>query len=169
MVAKRLANCQGLDLVVDGGACAMGVDVIDLVDVFDSVFSRVGERHLDATGATAALGVRIRNAKRIGRGAVTQDLANHLRAACFGVFIFLKHNNRSPFAKYEAIAIEVERTRRPFGLVVSFAQGGEQIKTGHAERMNHAVSAAREHDVGFATSDNFGRFADRLTTGGAGR
>ena len=47
-------------------------------------------------------------------------------------------------------------------------EGGEQVEAGDAERVDHAVGAAGEHDVGFAAADDLGRLADGLAAGGAG-
>ena len=46
---------------------------------------------------------------------------------------------------------------------------GQQIEAGDAERMDHAVRAAGEHDVGIAAANDLDRLADRLAAGGAGR
>ena len=62
--------------------------------------------------------------------------------------LFEDDDGRS-FAQHESVAIFVERARLS-SVVVAGAQGREQIEARHAERMDHAMRAAREHDVGFA-------------------
>ena len=47
-------------------------------------------------------------------------------------------------------------------------QGGQQVEAGDAERVDHAVRAAGEHEVGVAVADQLGRLADGLAAGGAG-
>ena len=54
------------------------------------------------------------------------------------------------------------------GCVVVLAERGEQVEARDAERVDHAVGAAGEHDVGLAAADDFGRLADGLAAGGAG-
>ncbi len=44
-----------------------------------------------------------------------------------------------------------------------------KTETGHAQRVDHAVGAAREHDVGIAAPNDLGRFPHRLTAGRTGR
>ena len=92
-----------------------------------------------------------------------------MRAAGFGVLELFEDHHAGPFAQHESVAIVVERPRGLGRLVVAGAQGGEQVEAGDAEGMDHAVRAAGEHDVGIAAANDFGRFADRLAAGGAGR
>ena len=54
------------------------------------------------------------------------------------------------------------------GLVVAGREGGQQVEAGDAERVDHAVRAAGEHQVGVAVADQLGRLADGLAAGGAG-
>ena len=104
----------------------------------------------------------------IGRRAVADDLAVNLARAGLGVLKFLKHQHPRPFADDEAVAIAVEGPAGLRGLVVSGRQCGQQNEAGHAERMDHAVGAAREHDVGAAVADHLVGLPDRLGAGRAG-
>ncbi len=45
----------------------------------------------------------------------------------------------------------------------------KQVEAGHAERMDHAVRAADQHQVGVAVANQLGCLADGLAAGGAGR
>src|SRR5438874_6104159 len=47
-------------------------------------------------------------------------------------------------------------------------KGGEEVEAGHAEGMNHAVRAAREHAVGLANANQLARLAQGLAAGGTG-
>ena len=53
-------------------------------------------------------------------------------------------------------------------LVVAGRERGQEVEAGHAEGVDHAVRAAREHHVGVAPADHLVGFADRLRAGGAG-
>ena len=43
------------------------------------------------------------------------------------------------------------------------------METADAERMNHAVCAAGQHNIDFAGANHFGRLANRLAAGSASR
>ena len=50
-----------------------------------------------------------------------------------------------PLAEDEAVAVQVERPARLLRGVVARRQGGQQVEAGDAERVDHAVRAAGEH------------------------
>ena len=47
-------------------------------------------------------------------------------------------------------------------MLVVGRQRGQQVKTGHAERMNHTVSTPGEHRLGIAATDDLGGLTDGL-------
>ena len=53
------------------------------------------------------------------------------------------------------------------GFSLSGREGGQAVEAGHAERVDHRVRAAADHDVGVAAAEDLGRLADRLRAGGA--
>ena len=73
------------------------------------------------------------------------------------------------FAQNETAALGIEGPAGAAGILIRCGQGGQAVETRHAERVNHAVRPAADHDVGIATAEDFGGFADRLRAGGAGR
>ena len=75
----------------------------------------------------------------------------------------------APSPRTKPSRMPIEGPRRFRGLVVAGGQGGEQVEAGHAQRVDHAVRAAGQHQVGVAAADQLGRFADGLRAGGAGR
>ncbi|MFO0929086.1 MAG: hypothetical protein U0736_19035 [Gemmataceae bacterium] len=75
-----------------------------------------------------------------------------------------QHDHAGAFAEDEPVAVEVERLRRLRG-VVARRQGGEQVEAGNAERVNHAVRPAGEHDLGLALANHVDRLANRLAGG----
>ena len=162
--AEHFANREGLDAVVDAGAGAVRVDVVDVVRRKSGVFE--GGAH--TTDGAAAFRVDVGDAVGVGRRAVPDDFAVNFRAAFFGVFEFFEDEDAGAFAEDKAVASFIEGARGFFRLVVGRAESGEEVETGNAERVNHRVRAAGEHHVGFVAADKFGRFADRLGARGAG-
>ena len=149
---------MGFDAVVDAGAGAVRVDVVDFFRGDAGVFEGV----LHAADGAATVRVNVGDAVSVGGSAVPGDFAVHFRAAFFRVFEFFENKDAGAFAEDETVASFVERARRFFRLVVRRAERGEEVEAGNAERVNHRVRSAGEHHVGFVATDEFGRFADRL-------
>ena len=104
----------------------------------------------------------------VGGRAVTGDLAEDRRPSGLGVLELFEDDHAGPLAEDEAVAVAVEGAAGSGRLVVAGREGGQEVEAGHAERVDHAVGAAGEHDVGVAAADDLGRLADRLRAGGAG-
>ena len=158
-VTKRLANGRGLNLVVDFGTCPVCVDVLDVF----RVEARIPHGHADAGDGTATFGMNVGDAVGVGRRSVANDFPVDLSSPLQSVFKFFEDHHAGSLAEHEAIAIAIEWARCSLGIGVVRRECGEQIESGHTERMNHAVRAAGQHRVGIATTDEFRRFADRLT------
>jgi len=163
--AEDLLDRQRLHLVVDVGARAMGVDVVDRI----GTEAGVSEGHADAGGGSAALWVGVGDSVGISRRAVADHLAVDIRPPPPGVLEVFEHDHCRPFAEHEAVPLVVERPAGPLWLVVAGGEGGEQVEAGHAEGVDHAVTAAGEHYVGLASADDLYSLADRLARGSAGR
>ena len=65
-------------------------------------------------------------------------------------------------AEHEPAAVGVERAAGARGVLVGRRKGGQAVEAGHAERVDHRVRAAADHDVGVAAAEDLGRLADRL-------
>ena len=150
--------------VVDLGAGAVGVDVADVLPGQAGVL----ERALDAGDGAAAFGMAVGHAEGVGGRAVAGHFGVDAGAAALGVLQLFEHQHAGPFAQDEAVAVQIERPRRLLRVLVVGRQGRQQVEAGDAERMDHAVRAAGEHDVGLAVADHLGRLADGLAAGGTG-
>src|SRR6185437_5628152 len=106
VLAEGALDGQRLDRVVDGGAGAVGVDVVDV----GRVEAGAGQRLLDAGDRAAALVVAVGDPEGIGRRSVADDLAVDPRPAPPGVLELLEHEHPGPFAEDEAVAVAVEGT-----------------------------------------------------------
>ena len=127
------------------------------------------EGPLDAGDGAAAFGVAVGDAEGVGGRAVAGHFGVDAGAAALGVLQLFEDQHARAFAEDEAVAVQIERPRRLLRIVVVRRQGGEQVEAGDAERMDHAVRAAGEHEVGLAVADHLGRLADGLAAGGTGR
>src|SRR5262249_33001834 len=116
----------------------------------------------------AALGGAVGAAVGVGAGAVAGQLGVDPGAAAFGVPQLLEDQHAGALAQDEAVAVAVEGPAGLPGGVVALGQGGEQVEAGDAERVDHAVRAAGEHDVGVAVADQLDGLADGLAAAGAG-
>jgi hypothetical protein len=106
--------------------------------------------------------------RKASRGrSVTGDLGQNSRTAGLGVLQTLQNQHGRPLAEHEAVTRAIEGSRRGGGRLVPRGQGGQQIETGRAQRVNHAVGPAGNHHVRVAAADDAGGFADRLRAGGA--
>ncbi len=163
-LAESALDRQGLDRVVDLGARAVGVDVIDVLGVEPGILKRQPHRDDRAPAVVVAVG----QAEGVGRRGVAGNLAVDGRPAAAGVLEILQHQHPAPFADHEPVAVAVERPARPRRLVVASRHRRQEHEAGDPERMDHAVHAAGEHHVGPAAADDLDRLADRLGAGGAG-
>ena len=141
------------------------------VDVADVVWPRpgVGKGGAHAGDGAAAFGMAVGDAESVGGRAVAGDLGVDRRAAPPGVLELFQDEHAGALAHDKAVAQPIERARGLGGSVVPRGQGGEQTEAGDAERMDHAVRAAGDHEVGVAAADQLDRLADGLAAGGAGR
>ena len=105
---------------------------------------------------------------RVGGVAVADDFAINVRAALFGVFQFLEHEDARAFAHDKAVAVLVERARGVLGIVVARAHGAHGAKAADADGNDGGFRAAGEHDLRVAHFDGAPGFADGVVGGGAG-
>ena len=98
----------------------------------------------------------------IGGGTIPDNLAEDGRTAPLGSFEIFEHDHGRTFADHKTIAQSIEGPRGSRRFVIACRQGGQQAEPRHAERMDHAVRAAREHHIGIATTNDLSRFAHRL-------
>ena len=110
----------------------------------------------------ASFGMNVGDAIGVGGGAVAHDFAVDRRVPRLGMFELFQDEHAGPFAQHEAVAVVIEGTRGVSWGLRWRREGREQVETGDAERMDHAVCAAGEHHVGIAAADDLRRLADRL-------
>ena len=103
---------------------------------------------LDAGDRASALVVGVGQAEGVGGRAVAGDLAERSSPPGPWRAPAPRGHHPRPFAEDEAVAVAVERPAGAGGLVVAGRERGEEVEAGHAEGVDHAVGAAREHDVG---------------------
>jgi len=69
------------------------------------------------------------------------------------VFVFLEDEDAGAFTEYEAVARAVKGAAGGDAGIVARGQGGQAVKAGHAEGVDHAVRAAGDDHVGIAATD----------------
>ena len=143
---------------------AVGVDVGNV----PGIQAGLAQRHFHAAGRAFAVGGWRGEMVRVGGVAVADDFAINLRAALFGVFQFLQHDDARAFAHDEAVAFLVEGARGAFGIVVARAHGFHRAKAADADGHDGRFRAAGEHDLRVAHFDGAPGFADGVVGGGAG-
>ena len=127
------------------------------------------QRHAHRQLGAAALRMRRGDVIGVAGQAVADDLGVDFRAARLGMLIFLEHDDARALAHDEAFAVLVVG---PAGLLGPVVEGGVERarlgKAGDAERVDRALRAAGEHDVGIAVLDHPRGVADRVRAGRAG-
>ena len=111
---------------------------------------------------------RVGQTESVGRRAVAGHLPQNGCSPSLGVLELLQDNHPGSLAEDETVAVAIERAAGSGRLGIAGRERGEEVEAGHAERVDHAMGAAREHHVGVASTDDLNRFADRLRAGGAG-
>src|SRR3990170_3744919 len=168
--AKDVADGVRLELLVQRGRGAVGVDVVDLLG------ADAGALQCRAHGALVALATlgRCRHVERIGRPAEADHLGDRPRPARERVLELLEHQHRRALGHHEAVAGRVERSRRhgwvvfPRVGVLRRPERAHLPEPGEGERHEVRLGPGTEHDVGLAADDGLHRLADGMAAGRAG-
>ena len=75
------------------------------------------------------------------------------------------HEDARPFAQHQTVAVAVERPARFRRLVVAVRQMLEKALPDHAQRIEFALGAADQEEVGLIAAEDAIRFAQRQQTG----
>src|SRR6185436_16007691 len=113
-----------------------------------------------------------RHVVRVGRHAVADDFRIDAGAATPGVLQFLEDQHAGPLADDEPVAVLVEGTAGPGGVVVARRERAQLAEAADAHRADRRLAAAGNHRVRVAALDDFVGIADgvrRRRTGGARR
>lgn len=146
------------DGVVFLSSSAVGGDVVDILGAYAGLF----ECALHGGDGSASFGVDVGDAVGVCAGAEPDDFGDDVGSTVLGVFKCFEDDHAAAFAEDEAITGEVEGAGCASGVIVAIGKGGETIEPGDAEGMDHAVSASGDHEVGVASSEDLGGFADGL-------
>src|SRR5262249_32248316 len=112
--------------------------------------------------------VAISDTKGIRAGTVSNDFPVDRSAPRFGVLQLLQDDHPGSFTKNKAVALAIEWAAGALRLVIAGGERREEDEPRYTERMDHAMGAAGEDDVGVAPADQFVGLADRLRAGGTG-
>lgn len=163
-VSEDLFDGAGFVAVIFACARAVGGDVMDI----DGFEFGIGEGLLHGDDCARAVGVLVGDAECVGGGAVADDFGEWFSASRECMFECFEDDDAGAFAEDETSAMQVEGSAGFGRVFVGGGECGESVETGDSEGMDHGVRSAAEHDIGIATSEDFGGFADGLRAGGAG-
>ena len=100
----------------------MGVDVVDLAGVGAGTLECLAE----ASDCSTPFVVTVGDPEGIGGRSVADDLTVNLGTSRPGVLQLLEDHHPGPLAQDEAIAVPVERARRPRWFVVASRERGQE-------------------------------------------
>jgi hypothetical protein len=154
-VAEHLVDPPGLPGVRLDAAEPLGVDVVDLL----GADAGVGQGGADRPGQARAGAVGVEG------GAEADHLGVDLRPALLGVFQFFQHQHPAALAEHGTVAAAVERPARLRRLVVAVRQPLEQAHPHQAERVDLALGAADQEEVGLVAAQDAVRLAQGQEAG----
>ena|SRR5437660_12235203 len=105
----------------------------------------------------------------IGGAAITNQLCQDLRAACFSKFQVFQDQHSGPLAHDKTIAQGIKGTAGPLRIVVAAREGMHIIESSHSDRGDGFLGAARNHRFCIATADGLPCLADGVAAGRASR
>ena len=155
---------RGFGHVAQGGACAVGVDVIDIAGIDAGIFKRL--RHGVCGGHAVLIGSGDMSA--VATDAVPVHFGVDSRAAGFCVLEFFQDQQAGAFAENKAVAVAIEGSAGFFGIVVALGQGAHGGKGAQADGRKRGLAAAGNGDVDFAVADELKGVADGVGCAGAG-
>ena len=147
------------------GRSAVRVDVGN----FFRTQPRRAQRHFHATSCAFAFGRRGGHVIGVGRVSVAYQLGVNFRAARFGMFELLQHDDAGPFAHHETVARGVEWPGGMLGIIVARAEGIHRAEAANAYGNNGGFGSARKHRLGIAHLDGPPGFTNGVHGRGAGR
>ncbi len=155
---------DGFVAVVFAGACAVGVDVMDIGRGEFGVEECFG--HSD--DSPLALGMLVGDAVGIGGGAVADDFGEDIGVSSGCMLEGFEDDHSRALAEDESIAFCVEGSRGVLRGIVLCGEGGEAIEAGDAEGVDHGMGSAGDHDIGATFAEDLHGFSDGLGGGCAG-
>ena len=160
---------DGLDglhliLIVQGGGCPVGVDVIDLRR-FHSGLLKGG---LHAPGGAFVARRRRRHVKGVAGHAVAGNLPVDSGPPVQGKGQFLQNEGAAALADHKPVPLPVEGTAGPLRFFVSKGQCPHGVEAAHAEGAYGGVDPAGDHHVGIAVGDRAKGVPDGVRAGRAG-